>query len=61
MCFFQDAAPVRLKGAHYLNTPMGFETIFNIAKNFLNEKNKQRVRIINQLNKIQSNFYCKKI
>lgn len=33
-----------MKGAHYLNTPTGFETVFNIAKSFLNEKNRNRVR-----------------
>ncbi|KAI8427673.1 hypothetical protein MSG28_002137 [Choristoneura fumiferana] len=44
----QDAAPVRLKGAHYLNTPIGFETMFNIAKSFLNEKNKQRLHVHNK-------------
>lgn len=32
-----------MKGTHYLNTPPGFETIFNAMKALLNEKNKNRV------------------
>lgn len=39
----QDASPVRMKGSHYVNTPLGFMTIFNLFKGFLSEKNKQRV------------------
>ncbi|KPJ14239.1 Alpha-tocopherol transfer protein-like [Papilio machaon] len=44
---FQEAAPVRMKGVHYLNTPPGFETIFNFIKGFLNEKNKKRLYVHN--------------
>ncbi|CAK1603323.1 unnamed protein product [Parnassius mnemosyne] len=44
---FQDASPVRMKGAHYVNTPTFFETIFNFMKNFLNEKNKKRLYVHN--------------
>lgn len=40
----QDASPLRQKGFHYIHTPSGFETIFNLFKGFMNEKNKQRVR-----------------
>lgn len=36
-----------MKGTHYLNTPPGFETVFNALKNLLNEKNKSRVCHIN--------------
>ncbi|CAH2066480.1 unnamed protein product, partial [Iphiclides podalirius] len=42
---FQEATPIRMKGAHYLNAPSGFETIFNFMKNFLNEKNKKRLYV----------------
>uniref|UniRef100_A0A1E1WUN0 CRAL-TRIO domain-containing protein n=1 Tax=Pectinophora gossypiella TaxID=13191 RepID=A0A1E1WUN0_PECGO len=42
---FQDAAPVRMKAAHYFHAPAGFETIFNIIKNFLNEKNRNRLHV----------------
>lgn len=41
----QDAAPVRVKGNHYINTPATFYQVFNIFKSFMNEKNKQRVNI----------------
>lgn len=40
----QDASPIRMKGSHYVHTPPGFMTIFNLFKGFLNEKTKQRVR-----------------
>lgn len=39
----QDAAPMRMKGAHYINTPVGFETVYNLFKSFFNEKNRSRV------------------
>lgn len=39
----QDASPIRMKGSHYVHTPMGFQTIFNLFKPFLSEKTKQRV------------------
>lgn len=42
----QDAAPFRLKGTHYINTPTGFETIFNAMKSLLNEKNQSRVSFL---------------
>lgn len=40
----QEAVPIRMKGFHHVYTPKGFETIFNMFKNFMNEKNKNRVR-----------------
>ncbi|XP_060807666.1 uncharacterized protein LOC106142999 [Amyelois transitella] len=46
--FSQDAAPLRMKGFHYINTPPGFETIFNLMKGFLNEKNKSRLFVHNK-------------
>lgn len=56
---FQDALPVRLKGTHYLNTPTGFETVFNAIKALLNEKNKKRVSIASysQFNMKDENVY----
>lgn len=42
----QDASPLRQKGVHYIHTPTGFETIFNLFKGFMNEKNKKKVRNI---------------
>lgn len=39
----QEAIPIRMKGFHHVYTPKGFETIFNMFKNFMNEKNKSRV------------------
>lgn len=44
----QDAAPLRMKGAHYINTPAGFETVYNIFKAFLNEKNRNRLYVHNK-------------
>lgn len=41
----QDASPIRMKGSHYVNTPMGFQTVFNLFKPFLSEKSKQRVSV----------------
>lgn len=41
----QEGSPLRLKGFHYINTPTGFETVYNLFKSFLNEKNRSRVRI----------------
>lgn len=40
----QEASPFRQKGFHYINTPSGFETVFNLFKSFMSEKNKSRVR-----------------
>jgi hypothetical protein len=35
--------PLRQKGNHMINTPMGFETGYKIFKTVLSEKNKSRV------------------
>lgn len=40
----QDSSPIRMKGSHYVHTPTGFMTIFNLFKTFMSEKTKQRVR-----------------
>ncbi|CAH2104808.1 unnamed protein product [Euphydryas editha] len=44
----QDASPMRMKGTHYINTPAGFESVFNVIKNLLNEKNRQRLYVHNK-------------
>ncbi|KAL4715096.1 hypothetical protein ACJJTC_012143 [Scirpophaga incertulas] len=44
----EDALPLRLKGTHYLNTPAGFETVFNAMKMLLSEKNKSRLHVHNK-------------
>ncbi|XP_028175891.1 alpha-tocopherol transfer protein-like isoform X1 [Ostrinia furnacalis] len=41
----QDASPLRVKSAHYLCTPPGFETVFNMGKKILSEKHKNRIYI----------------
>lgn len=38
-----DASPLRHKGFHYINTPAGFENVFNVFKSIMNEKNKTSV------------------
>lgn len=42
----QDAAPGRQKGLHWINTPRGFEQVFNIFTGFMNEKNRSRVSFV---------------
>ncbi|XP_014362969.2 alpha-tocopherol transfer protein-like [Papilio machaon] len=44
----QDALPLRMKGTHYLNTPAGFETVFNALKSLLNTKNQSRLYVHNK-------------
>nr|ATY51904.1 CTD6 [Heliconius melpomene] len=44
----QDASPMRMKGTHYINTPPGFETVFNTMKLLLNEKNRNRLYVHNK-------------
>jgi len=39
----QEASPTRQKGFHFINTPRGFESVFNIFKTFINDKNKTKV------------------
>lgn len=43
--FNQEASPIRPKGFHYVNTPDGFEFVFNMFKSFMSEENKKLVRI----------------
>lgn len=39
----QEGTPLRQKGFHYVNTPSGFELVFNMFKGFMSEKNQSRV------------------
>ncbi|XP_058830845.1 retinol-binding protein pinta-like [Topomyia yanbarensis] len=41
----QEASPLRQKGFHYINTPHGFEVVFNMFKTFMSEKNKSRLYV----------------
>ncbi|GAB0090856.1 hypothetical protein DMENIID0001_056240 [Sergentomyia squamirostris] len=41
----QDAVPLRLKGIHCINAPPGFDTVFNLFKMVLNEKNRNRLHV----------------
>ncbi|XP_076029000.1 retinol-binding protein pinta-like isoform X1 [Oratosquilla oratoria] len=45
MTVWQDCYPTRPKGINYINTPPGFETIFNLFKSFMKEKMKKRVHV----------------
>ncbi|CRK86624.1 CLUMA_CG000461, isoform A [Clunio marinus] len=45
----QDAAPGRQKGLHWINTPRGFEQVFNIFTSFMNEKNRSRLFVHSNL------------
>ncbi|XP_026324471.1 alpha-tocopherol transfer protein-like [Hyposmocoma kahamanoa] len=44
----QESLPFRVKGNHYLNTPAGFEIIFNAIKSLLSEKNQNRLYVHNK-------------
>lgn len=41
----QDSSPVRPKGFHYVNTPNGFELIFNMFKSFMSEEHKEQLYV----------------
>ncbi|XP_050675547.1 clavesin-2-like [Leptidea sinapis] len=41
----QDAAPMRMKGVHYLNNPYFFETFYRFVRNFMSEKNRKRIHV----------------
>lgn len=41
----QDAAPIRQKASHYINTPPAFYQVFNIFRTFMNEKSRQRTNV----------------
>lgn len=54
---FEKGLPIRVKGAHILNTPVGFETAFAIFKAFLTDKLKKRVRISPRSNVMSHNVF----
>ncbi|XP_052871522.1 alpha-tocopherol transfer protein-like, partial [Anopheles cruzii] len=39
----QEGSPLRQKGFHFINTPSGFEMVYDIFKNFFNKKNRSRL------------------
>lgn len=39
----EDGSPIRQIGFHYINTPPGFEQVFNVFKSVMNEESKARV------------------
>ncbi|XP_034828446.1 alpha-tocopherol transfer protein-like [Maniola hyperantus] len=39
----EDAAPLRMKEAHFVNSPVAFVKIINLLKSMLNEKNRNRI------------------
>ena len=45
----QEGSPIRQKGIHYVNTPPGFDKVFNIFVSFMNEKMKKRVMTLKLL------------
>lgn len=38
-----EGSPVRHRGFHYINTPEGFEHVFNVFKSVMSDKSKARV------------------
>lgn len=38
-----EGSPIRHRGFHYINTPNGFEQVFNVFKSVMSEKSKARV------------------
>lgn len=40
----QDGSPLRQKGFHFINVPPGFETLANMGRKLLTDKNRNRVR-----------------
>lgn len=44
----QASSPMRAKGTHFINTPAGFETVFNLMKGLLSEKNRSRLFVHNK-------------
>jgi len=41
--FQEEALPLRPQGIHFINTPNGFETIFNMIKPMMSKKQQGRV------------------
>ncbi|KOB72985.1 Uncharacterized protein OBRU01_11547 [Operophtera brumata] len=47
MAVSQDSMPLRLKGSHHVNLPLGIDKIFSLISGFLNEKGKERFKEYN--------------
>lgn len=45
----QDGSPLRQKGFHFINIPPGFETLANMGRKLLTEKNRNRVILLIEL------------
>ena len=45
--FAEDAVPIRLKAIHIINTPKGFDKVFNVLKPLLPVKQQERVSSCN--------------
>ncbi|XP_055372736.1 retinol-binding protein pinta-like [Condylostylus longicornis] len=43
--YYENGMPIRQKGFYFINTPTGFETLYNIFKPLISSKNKDRVVI----------------
>jgi len=41
----EDGSPIRQIGFHYINTPPGFEQVFNVFKSVMNEESKTRLHV----------------
>lgn len=41
--FQEEALPMRTKGTHFINTPAGFDKVFNMFKPMMSKKQQQRV------------------
>lgn len=46
--FVQESAPFLPKGFHYVNTPDGFEYVFNMFRTFMSEEHKRQVSFLFQ-------------
>ena len=42
--YSEEAVPLRPKAQHFINTPTGFEPVFNMIKPMMSEKQQKRVR-----------------
>lgn len=49
-----EGSTLRHKGTHFINVPPTFETVYNIFKTFMNEKQKSRVSV--QFTEISYNY-----
>lgn len=47
--FSQEASPFQPRGFHYVNTPQGFEYVFNLFKGFMSKEYKTQVCILASL------------